>query len=204
MFFSCKLVTHSCCLLLNEFFQGFFPPCCCPVFHLLAHCNVSWALKAQRVIFTTPQCLFLTYKKSNKHTTHGKMFSAVWGHWCNYNELFPGGPWVLRQVGLHFLLFYELWVFSRTLAQAVQPARRRKQQHGMTLWRGRPSGRLTFHWHDITGLLHISACAALIIQCDLTKIVHYFDCVGTHYHQLHIPLWSQIIPECIWDMKSCL
>lgn len=55
----------------------------------------------------------------------------------------------------------------------------------------RRGSHLTFHWHSIRGpLLHISACAALIVQCDETEIVHYVDCVGLHYHQLHFPLFD--------------
>lgn len=50
-------------------------------------------------------------------------------------------------------------------------------------------------WHS-TGtasqglLLHVSACAALIIQCDGTEIDHQTDCVGLHYHQLHTALFD--------------
>lgn len=59
------------------------------------------------------------------------------------------------------------------------------------LWRGSLVGLLTYPWHGIRGLLLcISACAALIIRCDETEIVHYIDCVGLHYHRLRIPLFD--------------
>lgn len=130
MFFSCKLLTHSCCLLLNELFWGFLCLLLTSFFHFQAHCNVRWAFKAQRVIFTTPQCLLLTYMKSNKPSTHGKMLSAVWGHWCKYNELLPGRPCVLRQVGLRFLLFK--WIVS--LFPCTCPSCSTSEKEKTTAW----------------------------------------------------------------------
>lgn len=94
---------------------------------------------------------------------------------------------------LHFPLLNELWVFLAHLLELLIGQKKRNPRQGMTLplWRGSLLARLTFPWHGITGLLlRISACAALIMQCDQTEIVHYIDCVGPHYHQLHISLFD--------------
>ena len=94
---------------------------------------------------------------------------------------------------------FELWNPRGLLVWVVHQERKRKQRLVVMLL-GRGSD-LTFHWHRITGwLLHISACAALIVECDRTKIVHYIDCLGLHYH--HIALWSKIRPQYLWDIRT--